>query len=147
MVIYLSEMEKGARIEQPCWRPPLLQNSRHTSKAHVHYLALTGKKEFGCFSSQRFGPEVSERRDKLGLAIRLPFKESVRRPAKRHDQTPPPERTGPAKGYCRSEEEGTYRQTRHLPHLAPFLCDPLVGNRHSHSHGAETVRTCRCQNH
>ena len=78
------------------------------------------------------GPEVSQRRPRVGLAVGLPGFRSLYRFPDGNPVSPPRARVGDSEGGPRGGPSGAACQGRHPPPVSAFVCDPPVGGRLRH---------------
>lgn len=91
--------------------------------------------------------EVSERRDRVALAVRVSCDSYLPRSAIRTTVAVSPARNGDSTGGRRGGAPGTVDQARELPHHAPFFCDSSPRGRIRHPHRPGAARARRRQYH
>jgi integrase len=93
-------------------------------------------------SSLRSRGKVSERRSRVGLAVRLSFQATVDRPTlRRRAPTPRPGRCV-ATGSEARDPAGAHREARQRPYPAAFLRHASTGIRLRHPHSAGATGSC-----
>lgn len=134
--------DKGAKDRRTMLPSTLVDPlKRQVAVAERLHRQGSARRLWACLPPTRAGTQVPERRDRMGVAVRLPFLQAVARSPERRDSAASPVPADRSPSHETSAPSRQDPEARHGSHPTPQFRDPSFGRRLRHPDGSGASRT------